>query len=285
MYCELKIGVKKIKDRPSPVKLVSRINQPDDTIIKLKDVIIGGKDITIIAGPCAVESKNQIKEVAYFLKANDIKILRGGVFKPRSSPYSFQGLGFKGLELIKEAGEETGLKIVCEVIDLRDIKRMKEYVDIFQVGTRNMYNYPLLKELGKIDKPIILKRALSATVEEWLLAAEYILLEGNKNVILCERGIRTFNTYLRNTLDISVIPFIKKNTHLPIIVDPSHSSGNSEYVQPLAKASIVCGADGIMVEIHKTPEKSYSDREQALSFKEFLKLKSSIVRISKIIDN
>ena len=276
--------IAEIKNISTPYKLVSRDYEFLDTIVDIDGVKIGGgDDVVIIAGPCSVESKEQIKEVAHFVKENNAKILRGGVFKPRTSPYDFQGLGKDGLKYIKEASEETGLKMVCEILDIRDVEFMKDYVDIFQIGTRNMYNYPLLREMGKVNKPVILKRGFSATVDEWLMSAEYIVIEGNRNVILCERGIRTFNTYTRNTLDISVIPYIKSVSHLPIIVDPSHSAGKSYLVPTLAKASIVAGVDGVMLEVHKYPEDSFSDSEQALSFEQFSELSKSIDTILKVV--
>ncbi len=276
-------GVAEVKDISSQYKFTSKDYKTSNTIINIDNVKIGGKEnITIIAGPCSIESKEHILETAYFLKENNVNLLRGGVFKPRTSPYTFQGLGMKGLKYLKEASEKTGLKTVCEVMETKDIPMMMDCVDILQIGTRNMYNYPLLKELGKINKPIILKRGICATVHEWLMSAEYIMKEGNHNIILCERGIRTFNTYTRNTLDISVIPYIKQISHLPIIADPSHSAGISSLVSSLALASIAAGADGVMVEIHKEPENAISDSEQALSFSEFLSLKKAILEIAKI---
>jgi 3-deoxy-7-phosphoheptulonate synthase len=277
-------SVEKIINIEKPYYLVTRKYKSENSIISINKIKIGDGNLTLIAGPCSVESKSQIKEIAYFLKEQDIKLLRGGIFKPRTSPYSFQGLGMKGLEYLKEASEETGLNIVTEILQTEDIKKLVDIVDIYQIGTRNMYNYPLLKAVGKTKKPIILKRAISGTIDEWLLAAEYIMLEGNSNVILCERGIRTFNDHMRNTLDISAIPYIKSISHLPIITDPSHSSGNFKYVPALAKASVVAGADGVMIETHPKPEESLSDSEQALSFEDFSELKSTLMILSKNIN-
>ncbi|MFW5800075.1 MAG: 3-deoxy-7-phosphoheptulonate synthase [Spirochaetota bacterium] len=271
-------------DISSSNKLVYKNENKLKTIINIDDVRIGADELVLIAGPCAVESKEQIKETAHFIKEHNAKILRGGIFKPRTSPYSFSGIGLKGLEYIKEACEETGLKNVCEVLDISDISAMKDYVDIFQVGTRNMYNYPLLKELGKRDKPVLLKRALSGSVEEWLMSAEYILLEGNHNVMLCERGIRTFNTYTRNTLDISVVPYIKTISHLPVIVDPSHAAGIHNLVPPLAMASVSAGADAVMIEVHSQPDKSLSDSEQTISLQEYAKISGQLLEIKKLLE-
>jgi len=267
-----------------PYYLTSRNHKPSDTIINIDGIMIGKGHLTIIAGPCSVESKSQVKEIAFFLKEQGIEIMRGGIFKPRTSPYSFQGLGIKGLEYLKEASEETGLKIITEVLQESDINDIKDTVDIIQIGTRNMYNYPLLKAVGRSHKPVLLKRALSATIDEWLLSAEYIMLEGNSKIILCERGIRTFNQYMRNTLDISAIPYLKSISHLPIITDPSHSTGNHEYVPALAKASIASGSDGVMIEVHPKPEESLSDSEQALTFKSFSTLSQTLSKIFDIIN-
>ncbi len=273
-----------IQSFKSPYRLSGREYKPESTIINIDEVKLGNDELTIIAGPCSVESKAQIKEIAHFISENGAKILRGGVVKPRTSPYSFQGLGVKGLEYIKEAGEEYGLKIVCETLEPSEIQFMSDYVDLLQIGTRNMYNYPLLKSVGQTKKPVILKRGVSATVHEWLMSAEYILTEGNPNVILCERGIRTFNTYTRNTLDISVVPYIKTVSHLPVIVDPSHSSGIYNIVPSLAMASVSAGADGVMIEVHSNPEDSFSDSEQTITFEEFSKLSKKLFNIRKVVN-
>ena len=235
----------------------------------------------VAAGPCSVESREQIIEVARRVKAAGARMLRGGAFKPRTSPYSFQGLEEEGLELLAEAREKTGLKIVTEVITPQDIPLVARYTDVLQIGARNMQNFALLKQVGLVDKPILLKRGISATVNEFLMSAEYILSQGNPNVILCERGIRTFETYTRNTLDLSAVPLIKNLSHLPIIVDPSHSTGKPELVAPMSKAAAACGADGIIVEVHNDPEKALSDGEQSLTPDDFEKLIESLKPILK----
>ncbi len=243
----------------------------DKTIIDVKGIKIGLKPV-VIAGPCSVESEEQILHTAKFVKSCGAHMLRGGAFKPRTSPYSFQGLGIKGLEFLKKASEETGLPVVSEILDIRDIQIMLRYVDVFQVGARNMQNFPLLKELGKIDKPVLLKRGFGCTIDELLNAAEYILNEGNPNVILCERGIRTFENSTRFTLDINAIPVLKEITHLPIIVDPSHAAGKRSIVPPLAKAGLAAGADGIIIEVHPNPDNALSDGPQSLTFEQFEEL-------------
>ena len=237
-------------ENPRFVK-ASRKNHPDNTIINIDDGLrVGDKELMIIAGPCSVESYEQVIEIAKRVKKSGAKYLRGGVFKPRTSPYEFQGLGYEGLEILKRVREETGLKIVTEIMSVDDVDLFEKEVDVIQVGSRNMQNFDLLKRLGKINKPILLKRGLSATIEEWLLAAEYIMNEGNPNVILCERGIRTYENETRNTLDISAVPLVKKVSHLPIIVDPSHASGKRWMIEPLSKAAIAVGADGLIIEVH-----------------------------------
>ncbi|MBI2499374.1 3-deoxy-7-phosphoheptulonate synthase [Candidatus Woesearchaeota archaeon] len=233
-------------------------------------------DFILIAGPCSVESEQQLLEIANFLKKKNIKYLRGGAFKPRTSPYSFQGHGEEALKILKKVSEKTGLKTVTEVLDVRDIHLINKYADIFQVGTRNSQNFSLLKELGKTSKPIILKRGFAQTVEEFLYSAEYILKEGNKEVILCERGIRTFETQTRNTLDISAVPVIKKLTKLPIIIDPSHAAGRKDIIIDLSKAAIAVGSDGLLIEVHNNPEKALSDNNQQLDFNEFSNLLKEI---------
>lgn len=262
-----------------PYKKVNRKFKPTDTIIDVCGVKIGGPNIVVIGGPCAVESEEQILTTAKLVKAAGASMLRAGAYKPRTSPYSFQGLGPEGLRLLQLAKEQTGLPIVSELMDVDDLPLFLEMVDVIQVGARNMQNFALLKELGKIDKPILLKRGLANTIEEWLMSAEYILAGGNPNVILCERGIRTFETQTRNTLDISAVPVIKKLTHLPIIIDPSHASGRWEYVESLAKAAIAAGADGLIVEVHPDPEKALSDGQQSLKPERF----EDMVRVCKKI--
>lgn len=265
-------GVEEIIRILKPYKLASREFKDFDTTIKVKDIIIGGKEVIVMAGPCVVENEQQIFETAHQVKTLGAKILRGGAFKPRTSPYSFQGLGEEGLKLLAQAGKETGLAVVTEVMSVNQIDLIAKYTDIFQVGARNMQNFVLLKELGKIKKPILLKRGLSATIEELLLSAEYILSEGNYEVILCERGIRTFENYTRNTLDLSAIPAIKILSHLPVIVDPSHATGRWRLVSPMAKAAIAAGADGLLIEVHPDPKSSLSDGAQSLKLDTFAQL-------------
>lgn len=249
-----------------PYKLSNRKVHPQDTIIKLENgETIGGEKVVVIAGPCSVESEEQIIEIALRVKAAGATFLRGGAFKPRTSPYSFQGLKYEGLELLKKAREATGLKIVTEIMSTDDLEVFERDVDIIQVGARNMQNYDLLKKLGKSKKPILLKRGLASTIEEWLMSAEYIMSEGNPNVILCERGIRTYEPMTRNTLDISAIPLIKKISHLPIIVDPSHAAGIRWMVEPLAMSAVAAGCDGLMIEVHNNPEKALSDGKQSIT--------------------
>ena len=267
-----------------PFKKVNRKFKPEDTIVDVSGVKIGGNNIVIMAGPCAVESESQINEIAPIVKKAGAKILRGGAYKPRTSPYSFQGLGEEGLDILERAKNKYDLPVVTEIMSVEDLPKYIDKVDLIQVGTRNMQNFALLKELGKIDKPILLKRGLSSTIEEWLMSAEYILDGGNKNVILCERGIRTYETSTRNTLDISSIPVIKKLTHLPIIVDPSHASGRWEYVESLSLAAIAAGADGLIIEVHQTPEKALSDGQQSLKPDKFSKLINKCKKIAKAID-
>ena len=263
--------------------LSSKKNLQLKTKIKVNNVEIGGDKLTIIAGPCSVESKEQIFDIAEYVKGKGAAILRGGAFKPRTSPYSFRGLGKVALEYLLEAKKRTGLPVVTEVMNTHELEYMYDYIDIFQVGSRNMYNYDLLEVLGAQKKPVLLKRGLSATIEEFLMAAEYILLKGNSNIMLCERGIRTFETSTRNTLDINCIPVLKERTHLPIIVDPSHAAGNKNYVIPLALAAIAAGADGIMVEVHNNPRNALSDGEQSLDYEMYESLVFEINRTFKNI--
>lgn len=259
-----------------PFKRANKMFHPEKTIVKVGDKEIGGGKIITIAGPCSVETEEQIIEIALKVKKAGVTFLRGGAFKPRSSPYSFQGLGHEGLDLLAIAKQETGLPIVSEIIatDLLDV--FEEQVDIIQVGARNMQNFVLLKELGKINKPILLKRGLSATIEEWLMSAEYIMAEGNQKVILCERGIRTFENYTRNTLDLSAVPAIKRLSHLPIVVDPSHATGMWWMVESMARGAIAVGADGLMVEVHNNPEKALSDGQQSITPDAFSNLMNSL---------
>ncbi|MGV8146470.1 MAG: 3-deoxy-7-phosphoheptulonate synthase [Alkaliphilus sp.] len=255
---------------------IKLINKQNEVKLIIRNKIIDNTELMIIAGPCSVESKEQIFETAKIVKEYGGTILRGGAFKPRTSPYSFSGLGLEGLILLKEAGEQYNLPIISEVMDTRNVELMSEYVDILQVGSRNMQNFSLLSEVGKSNKPVLLKRGMSATIEEWLLAAEYIALEGNRNIILCERGIRTFEKHTRNTLDLSAVPIVRSLTSLPILVDPSHGTGIRHLVSPMANAAIAAGANGIMVEIHPDPDKALSDGMQSLPFEEFKKLMKQI---------
>ena len=257
-------NVERVMRVSEPYKKANRKFHPDPTIVKVGDTEVGGKQLTLIAGPCSVESEKQIVSIAKAVKKSGATMLRGGAFKPRTSPYSFQGLKYEGLELLKEAKAETGLPIVTELMSPYDIDRFVKDVDVIQIGARNMQNFELLKELGKLDKPILLKRGLSATIEEWLMSAEYILSGGNPNVILCERGIRTFETYTRNTLDLSAIVAVKKVSHLPIIVDPSHATGKAWMVPALARAAIAVGADGLIIEVHNDPEHALCDGSQSI---------------------
>jgi 3-deoxy-7-phosphoheptulonate synthase len=265
-------GVAEVYRVTTPYKLASRSFHEEDTIIKIKDIEIGGKKVVLIAGPCSIESESQIFRMAAVVKEVGGKILRGGAFKPRTSPYSFQGLGVEGLKIIRAAADENNLLVISEVMQIDQIELMEPYVDIYQVGARNMQNYSLLKELGKTTKPVMLKRGIAATIEEWLMSAEYILSNGNKDVFLCERGIRTFEQYTRNTFDLSAIPVVHKKSHLPIFGDPSHATGLRDQVPPMARAAVAAGADGLMIEIHDDPENALSDGPQALLPNSFIKL-------------
>lgn len=265
-----------------PYKLVSREVKPEDTIIEFPDASIGGDEIAVIAGPCAVESREQILETAYAVKKAGAKFLRGGAYKPRTSPYSFQGLKEEGLRLLAEAREKTGLYIVTEAKDVQTLPMVEEYADIIQIGARNMQNFSLLEAAGKASKPVLLKRGMWATITELFMAAEYILSQGNYRVILCERGIRTFETLTRNTLDLGAVTVIKQLSHLPVIVDPSHGIGIAASVPPLAKAAIAAGADGIMIEVHPDPSRALSDGPQSISFDNFFSLMRDLKEIAKI---
>ncbi|HJC24839.1 MAG TPA: 3-deoxy-7-phosphoheptulonate synthase [Candidatus Eisenbergiella merdavium] len=252
-----------------PYKLANKKFHPEPSSVRVGGTVIGPGTLTVMAGPCAVEGEEQLLGVARAVKAAGATILRGGAYKPRTSPYSFQGLEEEGLRYMQLAGKETGLATVCEVVSHESLEAAVKYVDMIQIGARNMQNFILLKEAGRSGLPVLLKRGLSATIEEWLNAAEYIIAEGNPNVVLCERGIRTFETATRNTLDISAVPVLKEKTHLPVIVDPSHASGVYKYVAPLAKAAVACGADGLMVEVHGDPAHALSDGPQSLTFEKF----------------
>ncbi len=276
-------GVAKVIPISTSFKLVSRQMHPQDTLVQVGDVVIGGERITVIAGPCAVESRDQVMAIAQQVRRYGAVLFRGGAFKPRSSPYSFQGMGEEGLKILAEVREEVGLGVVSEITSPTQADMMMKYVDVAQVGARNMQNFELLRCVGRMGKPVILKRGLSATIEEWLMSAEYIVSEGNDHVILCERGIRTFEPYTRNTLDLSAIPVIKKLTHLPVIIDPSHATGIREKVSPMARAAIAAGADGLMIEVHHDPDKALSDGAQSLYPKQFGQLMRDIYVIAPVL--
>jgi 3-deoxy-7-phosphoheptulonate synthase len=273
---EVMPGVKECHRIVSPYKLASRHFKPAGTRIKIRDVEIGGDQVVVMAGPCSVESRDQINQVAETVSASGAKVLRGGAFKPRTSPYSFQGMGEDGLKLLREAADRNELLLVSEVMDQTQIPLLAQYVDILQVGARNMQNYNLLRELGTLRKPVLLKRGISATIEELLLSAEYILSGGNYNVILCERGIRTFENSTRNTMDISAIPVVKALSHLPIVADPSHATGRRDKVLPMARAAVAAGADGLLVEVHHDPDHALSDGAQSLYPAQFTELMNQL---------
>ena len=289
--------VEKVLPIMKPYKLVSREFKKEDTIVKIGDVKVGGNELIIIAGPCAVESEKQIIETAKAVKKAGAQLLRGGAFKPRTSPYAFQGMGEEGLKLLAKAKEITGLPIVTEVMDTaevplvavtevmdtQDVELVAKYADVLQIGARNMQNFDLLRAVGKVNKPVLLKRGLAATLKELLMSAEYIMSGGNHNVILCERGIRTFCEYTRNTLDLNIVPVIKKETHLPIIVDPSHGTGKYDLIKPMSKAAIACGADGLIIEVHPNPEEATSDGDQSLTPKHFEELMNELRLVAKAV--
>jgi len=282
---EMLPGVSEIIPIRKPYKLVSREIRSEDTIVKINDKIkIGGKSrVAVIAGPCSVENEAQIIEIAEAVKKAGATLLRGGAFKPRTSPYSFQGLGEEGLKLLAKARKKTGLPIVTELMDPRDMDAVKKYADVVQIGARNMQNFPLLKEVGRIKKPVLLKRGPSAKIEDLLMAAEYILSEGNKNVILCERGITSHDTYTRNTLDLSAVPVIKDHSHLPVIIDPSHGVGKWKYVASMSLAAVAAGADGLMIEVHNKPEEALSDGSQSLKPDKFAELMKQLKVVAKAV--
>ena len=282
---EAQPGVEKVIPILAPYKLASRETTPVSTVIDLGlGVTIGGKKLLIIAGPCAVESHEQIMTVGAALKESGAHMLRGGAFKPRTSPYAFQGLKNDGLVLLAQAREQYGFPVITEVMDIASIEIISEYADCLQVGARNIQNFQLLKQVGKTNKPVLLKRGMSTTVEEFLMSAEYVLAGGNSKVILCERGIRTFETATRNTLDLSAVPVLKEKTHLPVIVDPSHGTGHARYVQPMAFAAVAAGADGLMIEVHPKPEEALSDGPQSLRPQEFKDLMEGIRRIAQAVN-
>jgi len=274
-------GVDQVIPVSKPYKLASREFHPRDTIVKLSGVAIGGNEIVVMAGPCAVESEEQLLATAQAVKAAGATVLRGGAFKPRTSPYQFRGLGESGLKILAQAGKETQMPIITEVMSPDHVDLVAKYADILQIGARNMQNFILLDEVGKTKKPVLLKRGLSSSIQEWLLAAEYVLAQGNEQVILCERGIRTFETYTRNTMDVSAIPIIEKVSHLPIIADPSHATGKWYLVPPLALAAVAAGADGLLIEVHPNPDLALADGPQSLTFDNFRLLMSQLLPIAE----
>jgi 3-deoxy-7-phosphoheptulonate synthase len=280
---EILDGVQEVLRITEPYKLASRTFKPEDTTITIGDVRIGGDEVIIMAGPCSAESEAQVMTTAAAVKRGGAKVLRGGAFKPRSSPYSFQGLGEEGLRLLRAGADQHDLKLVSEVMDIGQIDVVGRYADILQVGARNMQNFTLLRELGRVRKPVMLKRGISATIEEWLLSAEYVLAGGNMEVMLCERGIRTFESYTRNTLDISAIPVVKKLSHLPVFVDPSHGTGKRDKVAPMARAAVAAGADGLLIEVHSDPDKALSDGAQSLFPSQFDRLMAELRIIAPAI--
>jgi 3-deoxy-7-phosphoheptulonate synthase len=280
---ELIAGVREVIKVSEPYKLVGRTFREHDSVVDVGGVAVGGAEVIIMAGPCSVESREQVLEVARAVRAAGARVLRGGAFKPRTSPYSFQGHGEQALVWMREAADALGLAIVSEVMDVRTIEMMLRYVDCLQVGARNMQNFDLLKELGRVQKPVLLKRGMSATIEEWLLSAEYVLAGGNSQVILCERGIRTFENATRNTLDISAIPVVKKRSHLPILADPSHGTGRRDKVIPMARAAVAAGADGLLIEVHNNPEKALSDGAQSLYPEQFERLMGELRVIAPVL--
>ncbi len=277
-------GVREVIKISEPYKLVGRTFKPDDTVVSMRGgVEVGGREVVVMAGPCSVESLDQVGSVARSVQSSGARVLRGGAFKPRTSPYAFQGRGEEALQWMRAVADETGLSVISEVMDVRTIDMMMKYVDCLQVGARNMQNFDLLKELGRVRRPVLLKRGLSATIEEWLLSAEYILAGGNKDVILCERGIRTFESATRNTLDISAIPVVKKRSHLPIVVDPSHGTGRRDKVIPMARAAIAAGADGLLIEVHNDPDRALSDGAQSLYPAQFEALMGELRVIAPVL--
>lgn len=276
-------GVSAVYRVTEPFRLAGRGFQKENTVIKIGDIKVGTSEIVTIAGPCAVESEDQIMKIAKIVKSGGAKILRGGAFKPRTSPYSFQGLGEEGLKFLRTAGDEFELAVITEVMEPNQIDLVYKYTDIFQLGARNMQNFPLLRELGKVDKPVMIKRGMSATIDEWLMSAEYILSSGNQDVMICERGIRTFETSTRNTFDLSAIPVAQKRSHLPVIADPSHATGIRDKVIPMARAAVAAGADGLMIEVHYDPSNAMSDGPQALLPEQFNDLMLQVKRIAEVI--
>jgi 3-deoxy-7-phosphoheptulonate synthase len=277
-------GVERVMRVSEPYKKVNRKYHPDDTVVELAPgVTVGGRRLLVAAGPCSVESREQITAVAQAVKASGAQVLRGGAFKPRTSPYAFQGMGYEGLDLLEKARMATGLPVVTEIMDADDIGYFVEHVDVIQVGARNMQNFSLLKRLGKVNKPILLKRGLSATIEEWLMSAEYILAGGNENVILCERGIRTFETFTRNTLDLSAVLAVKRQSHLPVMVDPSHACGQAWMVERMSLAAIAAGADGLIIEVHNDPAHALCDGQQSITPEQFDGLMEKVGAVAECV--
>ncbi len=280
---EVDPSVDKVMHVQEPYKLANRAFHPEDSVVDVSGVKVGGGNLALIAGPCSVESVDQVMEIARSVKASGANLLRGGAFKPRTSPYSFQGLGLEGLDILCKVREATGLPIVTELMSSEYLDIFNEKVDLIQIGARNMQNFDLLKQLGQVERPILLKRGLNATYEEWIMSAEYIMASGNENVILCERGIRTFETYTRNTLDLQSIPVLRRLTHLPVIVDPSHAGGKWWLVDSMAKASVAAGADGLMIEVHNNPEFALCDGAQSLKPKKYDELIQEVAQIAKVV--
>ncbi len=276
-------AVESVSKLPRPFKLASRAFHPHDTVISVGSVAIGGPQLALMAGPCSVEGEAQVFTIAEAVAAAGATVLRGGAYKPRTSPYAFQGLGEEGLKLLRRAADAHGLAVVSEVMEPQLVSLLARYADILQIGARNMQNYALLREVGHIEKPVLLKRGLSSTIEEWLLSAEHVMAHGNRQVILCERGIRTFETYTRNTLDLTAVPVVKELSHLPVIVDPSHGTGIRDKVAPMARAAVAAGADGLLVEVHHDPERALSDGAQSLRTAQFAELVGQIRTIAEVV--
>ncbi len=276
-------GVEQVIPILKPYKLVGREFKPDPTVVDVAGVRVGDRAIQVIAGPCSIEDRQLLLETAHAIREAGATLLRGGAFKPRSSPYAFQGLGEKGLELLAEAREATGLPVVTELMDPRDTVLVAKYADVVQIGARNMHNFRLLKEVGNLTKPVLIKRGLAATLKEWLMSAEYVASQGNHRIILCERGIRTFETATRNTLDVSAVPLLKLETHLPVVVDPSHAAGRYDLVEPLAKAAVAAGADGLMIEVHARPEEALCDGNQSLKPDRFARVVAEVAAVARAV--
>jgi 3-deoxy-7-phosphoheptulonate synthase len=276
-------GVQNARRIPEPFKLASRTFRSESSVVRVGDVEIGGKDVVLMAGPCTIESEEQMVRTAAAVRASGAKVMRGGAFKPRTSPYSFQGLGEAGLKLMRRVADAHGLLVISEILDKSQISLMDPYVDIYQVGARNMQNYPLLRELGRVERPVLVKRGLAATVDEWLMSAEYVISGGNDRVLVCERGVRAYETYTRNTLDLNAVAVAKSLSHLPVIVDPSHAAGLRDKVVPLARAAVAAGADGLLIEVHYDPERAICDGPQSLFPDQFAELAGQIRLIAEAV--